>query len=236
MSTVNQGTLSTKMASALWEAREENSATLADRIGEEIVSGALAPGEKLNEMALAERFEVSRGPVREALRRLAERRLVTFSSNAGARVAVYTLEDMLNLLQVRENLEGLAARLATQNMTPEQKTELRELFMTHKAVVATDPNGNYFQAPEDFDFHYLIARGSHNPILAALLCEDLYLVLRLCRSQHHKVINRGRRAIEEHRRVMTAIEEGDAEMAEFVMRRHIAAARQAIIEVYQGEK
>lgn len=207
---------------------------LADRIGEEIVRGVLAPGEKLNEVALAKRFDVSRGPVREALRRLSERRLVVFSSNAGARVAVYTLADMLSLLEVREYLEGQAARLATQNMTPEQKAELHELFITHKAAVEASPTGVYFQGPEDFDFHYLIARGSRNPVLEALLCEDLYLLLRLCRSQHRKVVNRGRRAIEEHRRVMTAIEEGDAEMAEFTMRRHIAAARSAIVEAYQS--
>jgi DNA-binding GntR family transcriptional regulator len=208
---------------------DESSARLANRIGEEIVHGVLASGQKLNEVALAERFEVSRGPIREALRRLAERRLVVFTSNAGARVATYSLEDMINLMVVREALEGLAARLATEHMSPEQKTELAAVVSAQASSVEAYPDGYFLQAPEDLDFHYLIAQGSRNPNLVALLCDDLYLVLRLCRNQNRKVTNRGRRAFEEHRRILTAIEEGDAELAELCMRRHIAAARQSIL-------
>lgn len=208
--------------------RLENSAALAGMIGESIVNGDLQPGQKLNEAALAERFHVSRGPIREALRRLAERRLVVFASNAGARVATYTLQDMLHLLRVREALEGLAARLAAEHMTEVQKSDLRALFEAHTASIEANPTGLYLQVPQDLDFHYRIALGAQNPILSQLLCEDLYLVLRLCRTQHRKVTNRGHRAWEEHRRVLTAIEEGDAEMADFVMRRHIAAARESI--------
>lgn len=71
--------------------QQEHSAALASRLGEDIVNGVLKASEKLNEAALAERYNVSRGPVREALRRLAERRLVVFTPNAGARVAAYKL-------------------------------------------------------------------------------------------------------------------------------------------------
>lgn len=210
--------------------QQEHSAALASRLGEDIVNGVLKASEKLNEAALAERYNVSRGPVREALRRLAERRLVVFTPNAGARVAAYKLEDMLNLLVVREALESLAARLAAQNMTPEEKLALRSLFEGHRVAVAAAPDGSYLQAPEDWDFHYLIAVGAHNPMLSNLLCDELYLVLRLCRTQHKRVTNRGRRALEEHYRILIAIEESDGDLAALQMQRHITASRKSLID------
>lgn len=210
--------------------QSEHSAAIAFRLGEDIVNGVLKASEKLNETALAERYNVSRGPVREALRRLAERRLVVFTPNAGARVAAYSLEDMINLLTVREALESLAARLAAQNMAPEEKAALRALFEAHAVAVAADPGGSYLQAPEDWDFHYMIAIGAHNPMLTTLLCDELYLVLRLCRTQHKKVTNRGRRALEEHQRILVAIEEGDPELAAMQMQRHITASRKSLVE------
>ena len=210
--------------------QQEHSAALASRLGEDIVNGVLRASEKLNETALAQRYNVSRGPVREALRRLAERRLVVFTPNAGARVAAYDLQDMLDLLVVREALEGLAARLAAQNMTPEEKVALRSVFEEHRVAVAAAPDGSYLQAPEDWDFHYLIAVGAHNPTLSKLLCDELYLVLRLCRTQHKRVTNRGRRALEEHQRILVAIEEGDGELAALQMHRHITASRRSLID------
>lgn len=206
----------------------DRSEVLAESICEEIVEGRLQPGEKLNEVDLANRFYVSRGPIREALKRLAERNLVIFSPNAGARVVSYSLLNILHLMEVREQLEAAAAKLAAIHMTPEERVELRELFEAHAIAVAANPGGSYLQYPEDLDFHYVIIRAARNPILFNILCRDLYPQLRIARRAHTAIPGRGERALEEHRRVLVAIEEGDADFAERLMRKHIVAAREEL--------
>lgn len=212
----------------------ERSEILADAIYKEIVEGRLGPGEKLNEEVIAKRFNVSRGPVREALRRLSERKLVVFSRNAGARVVHYSLENILDLLEVRESLEASAAKLAAERMTFEQKTALRALFESHVVSVNTNQTNSYLQSPEDLDFHYLIAKGAGNPVLINILCEDLYPHLMIFRRQHQHIPGRGKHALEEHRRILMAIEERESQLAELLMRRHIAIASQSLIELLRS--
>ena len=103
---------------------QERSEVLANILCEEIIRGQLKPGEKLSETVIASRFKVSRGPVREALRRLSERNLVDFIPNVGARVASTSLADMFHLMEVRESLEVLAAYLAAVKMTAAEKSHL----------------------------------------------------------------------------------------------------------------
>ncbi|MGJ8571902.1 MAG: GntR family transcriptional regulator [Hoeflea sp.] len=203
----------------------DRSEELAEALCVEIVEGRLRPGEKLNESDLAKRLDVSRGPIREALKRLAERNLVVVSPNAGARVVRPSLPDILNLMEVRENLEAVAAKLAAIHMTPNEKKNLRNLFEAHAVAVAAAEDGSYLQPPEDLDFHYMIIKAARNPILFKILCRDLYPQLRMSRRAHKAVPGRGKRALEEHRRILVAIEEGDPESAEMLMRKHIAAAR-----------
>ena len=203
----------------------DKSEILAEALCEEIVEGAYGPGEKLNEKELATRFDVSRGPIREALKRLAERNLVVLSPNAGAKVAQHSTEDIIHLLDVREHLEGAAARLAAERMTDEEKLRLHALFDAHAVAVDAAEDGSYVQLPEDLDFHYVIIKASGNPLLFNILCGDLYPLLRMFRRQHKNVRGRGERALEEHRRILAAIDDRDAELAEILMRRHIAASR-----------
>ena len=206
----------------------DRSEVLAEALCEEIVLGNLSPGEKLNEVELATRFNVSRGPVREALRRLAERSLVVFSPNAGARVIRHSLDDILHLLDIREHLEGVAAKLAAEHMTVDEKADLRSLLEAHSIAVASNRDRAYVQHPEDLDFHFVIIKASRNPILFNILCCDFYARLRIFRNHHKNIPGRGERALEEHRRILVAIEEGDSELAELLMRRHIAAARDSL--------
>ncbi len=206
----------------------DRSEVLAEALCKDIVTGQLQPGEKLNEMDLANRFDVSRGPIREALRRLAERHLVVFSPNAGARVVSYSLPDILHLFEVREHLEAAAAKLAAIHMSSEERINLRNLFDAHVTAVAATSDGSYFQYPEDLDFHYVIIKAARNPILFNILCRDLYPQLRITRRAHKAVPGRGERALEEHRRILVAIEERDPELAELFMRKHIAAAKEEL--------
>lgn len=204
----------------------DRSQRLAKALGEKIVDGSFAPGAKLNEKELAEQFGVSRGPIREALKRLAERNLVVLSPNAGAKVATHSVEDIIHLLDVREHLEGAAAKLAARHMTKEEKRDLGTLFEAHALAVEATQDGSYIQHPEDLDFHFVIIRASRNPHLFSILCGDLYPQMRLFRRQHKNTPGRGKRALEEHRWILKAINDGDPDLAELLMRKHISASRE----------
>ncbi len=192
-----------------------NGGTLAeqvyDRLSEAILAGELAPGAKISEPALARQYGVSRGPLREALHRLQERKLITRSANHGARIVKPSPEALAELFVVREALEGMAARLAATNATADEIARLRALV---------DQN-----AIDDQDFHFTIAQCSRNPMLIGLLCGELYSLLRLYRGLPLGVRPRSQRAQIEHERIVSAIEDRDADLAEMQMRRHIASAR-----------
>jgi DNA-binding GntR family transcriptional regulator len=207
---------------------QEKSEVLANILCEEIIRGQLKPGEKLSEAAIGSRFKVSRGPVREALRRLSERNLVVFVPNVGARVASTSLTDMLHLMEVRESLEVLAAGLAAEKMTTDEKSHLETLYQNHLSMFSKENKQPYFQSPEDLDFHYAIAKGSSNPVLVKILCEDLYPKLLVCRSQHQYIQGRGTKALEEHQLILGAIAEGDSELASIFMKRHLRSARASL--------
>jgi len=207
---------------------QERSEVLANILCEEIIRGQLKPGEKLSETAIASRFQVSRGPVREALRRLSERNFVDFIPNVGARVASTSLTDMLHLMEVRESLEALAAKLAAEKMTAAEKSRLEKLYANHLSMFSRERINPYFQSPEDLDFHYTIAKGSGNPVLFKILCEDLYPKLLVCRSQHQYIKGRGAKALEEHKSILAAITEGDSELASIYMIRHLQSARASL--------
>ena len=215
---------------------KERSEVLANILCEEIIRGQLKPGEKLSETAIASRFRVSRGPVREALRRLAERNFVDFIPNAGARVASTSLFDMLHLMEVRESLEVLAAELAAEKMTGAERSRLEKLYKNHLSMFSREKIHPYFQSPEDFDFHYAIAKGSGNPVLFKILCEDLYPKILVCRSQHQYIKGRGTKALEEHQYILSAITEGDSELANIYMKRHLQSARESLESLIEPTK
>ncbi|MGV1847698.1 MULTISPECIES: GntR family transcriptional regulator [unclassified Rhizobium] len=204
--------------------------TLAEQVYQRltaaILDGELAAGSKISEPALARAYGVSRGPLREALHRLQERKLITRSANQGPRVIKPSAQALLELFVVREALEGMAARMAALNATEAEIVALRAAVagptsVSDGAMETTD--GAYEQL--DRDFHVAVANCSRNPMLIGLLCGELYPLLKLYRGTPvgHKPLRL--RAIDEHRRVVDAIADRDAELAEILMRRHILAAR-----------
>ncbi|WP_119390107.1 GntR family transcriptional regulator [Taklimakanibacter lacteus] len=201
---------------------------LYDELTRAILAGELQPGEKLSEPAIAAQYGASRAPVREAIRRLQERGLVTYVANQGVRVSQPTGAEFLALLDVREALEGMAARLAAINMDDDEIKALEGLVAGHRGQIERNPLGAYLQEEPDTDFHIHIARGSGNLILAELLCDEFYPRLRLCRRLHRTVPGRGHEAWKEHLRITDAIVQRDGELAEILMRRHIRAAKVAL--------
>lgn len=117
---------------------------VAARIEAAIISGALEPGSRLSEQGLAASLGVSRGPLREAIRRLEGRKLLERTPNIGVRVAALSLTDLKEILEVREALEGMACRLAARNMTDEEIAALQGLLDDHGKQKAVQAGTGYY--------------------------------------------------------------------------------------------
>ncbi|MCL7462607.1 GntR family transcriptional regulator [Pseudomonas sp. NW5] len=216
---------------------EPESATLAEHvfrsIQSAIVRGEIAPGSKISEPELARAYGISRGPLREAIHRLEGQRLLVRVPHAGARVVSLSTQELLELYEIRESLEGLACRLAAERMSLAEIDELRRVLDTHERDEAFKAGRGYYQQEGDFDFHYRIIQGSGNRTLSNLLCNELYQLVRMYRIQFSSLPNRPRQAFNEHHRILDAIAERDGELAELLMRRHIAASKRNIERHYQ---
>lgn len=200
-------------------------ATRMDQVFEAIefalISGEIPPGSRLREEALCQRFGVGRGPLREALRRLEGRGLVERLPNAGVCAVLLQTADLIELYEIREPLEGAICRLAAQRMSAAEIAELRLLLVRHRTSQAFQDGTHY----GDFDFHYLLAKSARSKRLEQFLCKDLYSLIRLCRFAIAHASGRQHQAYRDHERILDAIEDRDPDLAELLMRRHIAAAR-----------
>lgn len=214
------------------QALQDNARTLADRVftrlQDDIVRGEIPPGSKVSETELAARYGVSRGPLREAIRRLESRKLLEREVHVGTRVASLSFNDLIEIYHVREALEGMAARLAAVHMTEQEVAGLAGVLHQHEQQQDIREDIAYFQREGDLDFHYRIIQGSHNATLVQMLIGELYHLVRMYRYQFSSVANRPQKALNEHRRIVEAIEARDQEMAELLMRRHISRARENI--------
>ncbi|HAW93663.1 MULTISPECIES: GntR family transcriptional regulator [unclassified Arsukibacterium] len=206
--------------------------TAADRVLLEIqraiVEGDIAPGSKISEPELARRFDLSRAPLREALARLERCHLIERIPNAGARVVTLSTKGLLALYQLRENLEGLACKLAAEHMTEAEISEVRQLLDQHLSSQRVREGESYYQEAGDLDFHYRVILGSKNSYLINILCDELYYLVRMYRVQLGMNGPRVSRAFDEHKAIINAIANRDGELADLLMRRHIAASRRNI--------
>lgn len=185
---------------------------------EEILSGKLARGEQLREIALSERLEASRTPVRGALHRLAEEGLVELCANKGATVIGITAEDIEDIYAVRKRLEGLAARLAAERMSDGDKERLKETVELSEFYLSrhdTKRSGNL-----DSEFHSIIFKASGSRHLCKILC-DLHKNIKAYRRLSLSKSDRAEKSIAEHRQILEAILSGNPEEAERLTSVHI---------------
>ncbi|GHY60013.1 transcriptional regulator, GntR family [Vibrio cholerae] len=210
------------------EKESTKSENLTEYLIEAIVEGQLAPGSKISEPELAKQFQVSRGPLREALMRVEGLGLIERIPHIGARVIQLSPTKLVELYAVREALEGMAARLATRNITEIELAGLESLLSTHSTHIDQVEGASYFHQQGDFDFHYRIIQASRNQQLIGLLCDELYHLLRMYRYQSPRSHSRPVEALEEHKFILRAIRQRDEELAEMLMRRHISRSRQLI--------
>lgn len=186
---------------------------------QDIVTGALKPGTRLDETILAAKFGVSRTPIREALNRLSASGLVDIRPRRGAIVAAISLQDLMNMFEVMADLEALCARLAARRITPAEKTELLAAHVACDALSATDRFDDYYEL--NLNLHDLIYKASHNAFLEKQVRE-----LRRRLSPHRRLQVRipGRigTSSEEHGALVDAIIKGDSALAEKLTRDHVA--------------
>ncbi len=198
-----------------------------------VSSGVLKPGQRLpSERILSERFGVGRGHVRDALRKLEFYGIVKTLPQSGTvveNIGVNALEglitnviglkemDFVTLMEVREVLEVQSARLAAARRSPTQLDDIRKAFDEQKRVVERGEHGY----EEDPLFHLKIAEASGNHVLRSLVGLFTPDVIRLTQRHHTCREERSRFALEEHRIILAAIENGDPDAAAQAMNRHI---------------
>lgn len=208
---------------------EKSSKTSSDRtflrLRDDIVSGLIKASSKLSETELSTKYSVSRAVVREAINRLEACHLVERKANVGARVVNISIEGLIELYQVRESLEGMAARLAAENMSDNEINDLQRLLNSYAKTVQEQ---QYYQEAGDLDFHYRVILGSKNNHLISMLVDGLYHLVRMYRVQLGMSGPRVSNAFNEHQHILTAIAQRDPELAEILMRRHILYSQRHI--------
>lgn len=198
-----------------------------EALREAIVSGRLRPGQRLVQQQLAEQLGISRTPLREALRRLEQQGLVTAVGGRGLAVTELSAEALLDSYDVREVLDGLAARLAATRMSPGELAELRALHRRcQQAVEEWNPEA---WLAANTAFHRRIQNSAHSPALerampvgrmsGQLLFPGVFL--------HQE---RARTALAEHAAVLEALRARDGEAAEAAARAHVRRVRDALAE------
>lgn len=203
------------------------------KLEEEILGGKLKKGTALAEIALSQRLGVSRTPVRSALHRLAEEGLVEIAPNKGAVVVGVTVEDLIDTYKIRMRLEGLASAMAVGRLNDEEKRALTE------SVELTD----YYIAKKDAEhikeldtaFHSIIYKASGNRMLCRILTE-LHRNIKTYRKLSLTVPGRLERSTNEHREILNAILDGDAEKADRLTSLHIERAMINMIKAMEKEE
>jgi DNA-binding GntR family transcriptional regulator len=209
-------------------------ASLADQayhaIREMIVSVELRPGAVIDERGLMERLGIGRTPTREALRRLAQERLVEVYPRRGMFVTSVEIRDLASLAEVRSALESHAARLAAERATEVDRSELEALL--GELGGRSEPDVRDLMALDE-RIHRQVYRCAHNPFLEATLEEYYVLALRIW----YLALDRApelEQAVLGHRELLEAIRDGDADRAEATMRRHVLDFEEVMRRVLTG--
>lgn len=196
-----------------------------------IFEGTLRPGERINELDIAQKLGMSRGPVREAIRRMSSSGLVISETNLGTRVVQLSADDVAQLYDVREALEARAAQLAAEKMTAEERRGLLDTLDAHDAQMTEENSTRYPRGSADWDFHLMILRGARNDVIWRICGDELRDMFSLLRSQHGSSPGRGRKALQEHRWIAEAVDAGNGDLAALLMASHIRASRDNLLKV-----
>lgn len=196
-----------------------------DKILELIKSGDLKPGAIVNEADLAKRFEMSRGPIREAVRHLEGRKLIVREAYQRARVTSLDAETLDEIFELRECLEGMACKLATRRMSQD---DLDQLGRETEAAMRPEGRKAYFDYEYKFNFHAFIVNRCGNTRIMDTLNTQIYDLIRLYRWSAKQTPGRAGEAPLEHWQIYRAMQARDADLAESLMRAHVERSRQQL--------
>lgn len=184
----------------------------------QILQGIIEPGTRMMEVELAEDMGVSRTPVREAIRKLEKEGLVTIEPRRGAYASEISLNDMVDTLEVREDLEGLAASLAAARITPEQVKELEDITARYREAIEAKDTENMIRYDEIF--HKYIVSCAENDTLSQITGTVQELALRF-RYFYYDDFSRYESMPGEHRAILAAISSGDSDVARETAEKHV---------------
>lgn len=197
-----------------------------------ILKGELKPGERLMEIALADKLGVSRTPIREAIRKLELEGLVVMAPRKGAKVASITERDLNDVLEVRKGMEVLAISLACKRITGEELEKLETIEQSFQKLIES---GNLTELAEmDVKFHDTIYQATNNQRLVQLL-NNLREQMYRYRMEYLKDIAVRRTLAEEHKAICRALRERDEQQAEEYVSIHIDNQQKAIIRSLSQE-
>ncbi len=202
---------------------------IATQLSERIVSGAYTPGQRIMEQAIAEEFEVSRGPVREALRLLEKEGLAMILPRRGAQVTNPTIEEVNEIFDIRAMLNGLRDRLIAEGKQRDQLVPLLEQDIARLAQTAAvpGPGDEYIEIVLRLNRLLTQAAGNHRlqAILGSLAVQTVrYTRLGLSTPQ------RRRQSVQNWQSLLRAIRDGDGDAAERIARQRVIDSRNAAVE------
>ncbi len=196
-----------------------------ERLENDIIQGVYPKGEILTELKLVEQLGVSRTPIREALRRLEQERLIA-DTGKGSLVLGITEEDLLDIMNIRQRIEGLAAYYATVNLTQTGRAELAHLVDLQDFYFAKGDTEHLRHV--DDQFHDMIYRLSQRSVIMDTLI-PLHRKTRRYRRISMEDRERTTKTMMEHRAIYDAIVSGDAALAKELTTRHIANAKEHML-------
>lgn len=200
---------------------QRTSEGIAQILRSEIFTGELPAGSTLPERLLAERLQVSRTPVREALIILQSEGLVDVIPNRGASVRTITSDDLLEIYTLRGLLESHAARLAAEHATIEQLEDMEDAQTRLRRMGARGSAAD--QAMADLAFHTAVSKAAGSPFLVTLVGQVLAFTVSF-RANYKYPDERSQTALVEHQGILTAISNRDNDLAERLMRDHVASS------------
>lgn len=200
---------------------------------EAIIIGELRPGERLMEVQLAEKMGVSRTPVREAIRKLELEGLVNMIPRKGAHVAELSVKDIMDVLEVRASLDGLATALAAERITDDELKELK--FINGQFATYIEKENINSSIKKDVEFHDIIYKASRNDKLIAIL-NNLREQVQRFRVIYIKDYSSPKNLIKEHNDIFEAMETRNPESARGLAKTHIVNQEATILNSLKLQK
>jgi DNA-binding GntR family transcriptional regulator len=193
-------------------------------VADRIVTGVLRPGEKLDESSLADRYEVSRTPVREALRQLSAMGLVERRPNRGAIVAVVTPAHLSSMFESMAELEGICARLSAERMTTTERRALEVGHQDSSRLVRAGAEAEY--EAYNTAFHALLYRGAHSKHIEEMTLATRSRLAPFRRAQF-RISGRLAKSWSEHDEIVSAVLRGDGAAAGAAAKAHVSIVSEA---------